>query len=141
MQVGCHGRTVSEIATDLGCDWHTVMDAVMLYGEPLIDDPSRLGTVAAVGLDETRFVRLGPFRRQAWSTQIVDVAAGQLLDVVAGRDSTEPCAWFAARPAEWWLPGSAVFLVGRHAQSLAPCQWISGSGRGGDGGGAAGQPT
>src|SRR5262245_9031820 len=28
-QVGRHGRTVREVADDLGCDWHTVMDAVV----------------------------------------------------------------------------------------------------------------
>ena len=76
VQVGRHGRTVSEVAGDLGCDWHTVMDAVVVYGTPLIDDPHRFGAVAAVGLDETLFAREGPFRRQRWSTQIVDVGAG-----------------------------------------------------------------
>ena len=101
IQVGRHGRTVNEVADDLGCDWHTVMDAVVVYGAPLIDDPHRFGAVAAVGLDETLFARVGPFRRQLWSTQIVDVAAGQLLDIVPGRDAIEPCRWFAARPLDW----------------------------------------
>lgn len=101
VQVGRHGRSVAGVADDLGCDWHTVMDAVALYGTPLIDDPHRFGAVAAVGLDETLFARVGPFRRQLWSTQIVDVTAGQLLDVVAGRDSVEPCRWFADQPEAW----------------------------------------
>jgi len=52
LQVGRHGRSVAEVAADLGCDWHTVMDAVMLYGTPLIDDPARFGAVTAVGLDD-----------------------------------------------------------------------------------------
>lgn len=60
-----------------------------------IDDPDRIGEPVAVGLDETPYVRDGPFRVQRWSTQIVDVTCGRLLDVVAGRDSVEPCAWFA----------------------------------------------
>jgi transposase len=81
--------------------WATVQVAVVLYGEPLIDDPARFGAVSAVGLDETLFAREGPFRRQCWSTQIVDVRAGQLLDVVEGRDSVEPCRWFAARTGAW----------------------------------------
>jgi transposase len=38
-QVGRHGRTVNEVAGDLGCDWHTVNDAVMAYGTPLVEDP------------------------------------------------------------------------------------------------------
>jgi transposase len=100
-QVGKHGRAVSEVAEDLGCDWHTVMDAVVLFGQILIDDPARFGAVAAVGLDETLYKREGPYRRQCWSTQIVDVERGQLLDVVAGREVQPVCEWFAARPAVW----------------------------------------
>ena len=100
-QVGRHGRSVSEVATDLGCDWHTVMDAVVHYGTPLIDDPNRIGSVTAVGLDEVLFCRSGPFKHRAWSTQVVDVARGQLLDVVPGRDAASTCAWFAQQPVEW----------------------------------------
>jgi transposase len=38
---------------------------------------------------------------QAWSTSIVDVAGGQLLDVIEGRSSHGLCAWLAAMPASW----------------------------------------
>jgi transposase len=101
VQVGRHGRAVADVAFDLGCGWHTVMDAVVAIGEQLIDHPDRIGTVTALGLDETLFARIGPFRRQEWSTQIVDVRRGQLLDVVPGRTATEPCRWLAARPLAW----------------------------------------
>ena len=100
-QVGKHGRAVSEVAEDLACDWHTVMDAVVLFGSLLIDDPARYGAVAAVGLDETLYKREGRYRTQCWSTQIVDVQAGQLLDVIAGRQLSPACAWFAAKPQAW----------------------------------------
>lgn len=102
MQVGGHGRAVAEVAADLGCDWHTVNDAVIAYGTALVDDDSeRIGEPEAVGLDETLFARQGLFRTQCWSTQIVDVNHGRLLDVVPGRDSSGPCAWFAACTLEW----------------------------------------
>ena len=55
----------------------------------------RIGEVSALGLDEVLMVRIGPFHRQHFSTQIVDVRAGQLLDVVPGRGSAEPMAWLA----------------------------------------------
>jgi transposase len=100
-QVGRHGRTVNEVAVELGCDWHTVNDAVIAYGTPLVEDPARVGAVAAVGLDEVLFARQGPWRTQAWSTQIVDVHHGQLLDVIEGRSAAGACAWFAQRPAGW----------------------------------------
>ena len=101
IQVGMHGRSVAEVASDFGCDWHTVMDAVVLYGSVLVDDPNRIGTVTAVGLDETLFTRSGPFRERLWSTQIVDVRGGQLLDVVEGRDGHTAAEWFDQQPDEW----------------------------------------
>jgi transposase len=67
VQVGHRGRSVAEVAADVDCDWHTVMDAVVVDGQPLIDDPHRFGAVTAVGLDETLFARVGPYRRQLWS--------------------------------------------------------------------------
>jgi transposase len=102
VQVGRCGRTVNEVAGELRCDWHTVNDAVMAYGAALVDDDvGRIGEPAALGLDETLFVRDGPRRVQRWSTSIVDVGAGRLLDVVPGRSSTEPCRWLAQRSDVW----------------------------------------
>jgi len=100
-QVGRSGRAVADVADELGCSWHPVMDAVVAIGEQLIDDPGRVGAVTALGLDETLFARVGRFRTQQWSTQIVDVRRGQLLDVVPGRDSVEPCRWLAGRDQAW----------------------------------------
>jgi transposase len=101
-QVGRHGRTVNEVALELGCDWHTINDTVIAYGTALVDDDAdRIGQPTALGLDETLFCRVGPRHRQRWSTSIVDVRAGRLLDVVPGRSSLEPCAWLAERSAEW----------------------------------------
>jgi hypothetical protein len=90
-----------DVARELGCGWHTVMDAVVAIGEQLIDHPDRIGEVTALGLDETLFARIGQFRTQSWSTQIVDVRRGQLLDVVEGRTATEPCRWIADRDQAW----------------------------------------
>jgi len=73
-QVGKAGRTVAEVARELGCDWHTVNDTVVAYGTALVDHPDRIGQVTALGLDETLFCRLGRWRTQQWATSIVDVA-------------------------------------------------------------------
>lgn len=93
---------MNEVAVELGCDWHTVNDTVVAFGTALVDDdPSRIGTVSALGLDETLFVHDGPWRRQLWSTSIVDVRAGRLLDIVAGRSTAGPCEWLADRGQDW----------------------------------------
>src|SRR6202035_3485275 len=94
LQVGMLGRTVAEVARELGCDWHTVNDTVVAYGTALIDHPERIAaTVAALGLDETLFCRRGEWHRQEFVTSIVDVSPGrtaQLLDMVEGRSATGP---------------------------------------------------
>lgn len=101
LEVGRFGRSVNEVADVLGCDWHTVNDAVLSYGTALVDHPDRFGDVAALGLDEVLFVREGPYRRQAFSTSIVDVGCGQLLDIVPGRSAARPIAWLLRQGGEW----------------------------------------
>ena len=100
-QVGRHARSVNEVAGELGCDWHTVNKAVIAYGEALVDDPGRYDEVVALGLDEVLFCRRGPYRRQEFSTQFVDVGVGQLIDVVPGRSGREPVAWLEEKGPEW----------------------------------------
>jgi len=56
-QIGKNGRSVQEVAEELGCAWHTVNDTLLAYGEALVDDdPTRFGLVEALGLDEVLFV-------------------------------------------------------------------------------------
>ena len=100
-QVGRGGRTVSDVGRELGCDWHTINDAVIAYGSVLVDDPDRIGTTTALGLDETLFVKTGKWRTKQWSTSIVDVAVGRLLDIVEGRDNAGACRWLTARGPSW----------------------------------------
>ncbi len=101
-QVGRCARSVSEVAKDLGCDWHTVNDTVIAYGEGLLEaDTDRFGEVSALGMDEVLMTRIGPYHRQHFSTQLVDVDRGQLLDVVPGRGSVEPMAWLADQGPEF----------------------------------------
>jgi transposase len=101
LQVGRYARSVCEVAKDHGCDWHTVNDAVIAYGGALVDEPDRYGAVEALGLDEVLFRRVGTYRRQEYSTQLVDVARAQLLDVVPGRGKVRPVEWLDATGEEW----------------------------------------
>ena len=101
-QVGKCARSVNEIAKELGCHWHTINDAVVAFGEALVDDdPGRIGVVRSIGLDEVLFVRLGPWHRKFFTTSIVDVDTGQLLDIVPGREGKGPKAWLKNRGHEW----------------------------------------
>ena len=100
-QVGRGGRPVSDVANDLGCDWHTVNDAVLSYGEALLADPERFGDVNYLGLDETAFLRPAPYYRTQFTTQVVNVGNGQLVDVVPGRGGKEPTTWLKDQGDSW----------------------------------------
>lgn len=101
-QVGRSGRTVSDVADELGANWHAINDAVMAYGAALLDaDVERVGTVEALGVDEVLFARLGRWRTRAWSTSIVDVTRGRLLDVIEGRSAKGLYEWLAAMSEAW----------------------------------------
>lgn len=100
-QVGQLRRAVSAVAGELGCDWHTVNDAVIGYGQVLVDDPDRIGEVSAIGLDETLFNRIGQYRTLQWATTFADVAGHRLIDIAAGRDNDAVIGWLTQREQCW----------------------------------------
>lgn len=102
-QVGQRGRTVNEVARELGCDWHTINDTVIAYGSRLVDDPERLGAPIALGLDETLFVRVGPYRRQAWSTEPRGSSEGLGALFPSTVAPTIPSASSVATPVRWTI--------------------------------------
>jgi transposase len=101
VQVGT-GRTVREVARELDCDWHTVNDAVTTYGEALLEaDRKRLNQTSAIGLDETSFVKLGPFKHTSFATTVADVENHQIIDILPSREYVEVAGWIAAQPEAW----------------------------------------
>jgi transposase len=106
VQVGRLGRSVNEVADDLGCDWHTVNDAVLSYGEALLEaDTDRVGKVDALGLDETLFFRKGDRHLKQWCTSVVDVGGqgrrSRLVEVIEGRTAKVVSEWIDAQPPSW----------------------------------------
>ena len=100
-QVG-GGRTVSEVADELACDWHTVNDAVCTYGEALLAaDRKRMNRTSAIGLDETSFVRLGTRAHTAYATTVADVEHHQIIDILPSRTFTDVAAWLDKQPTGW----------------------------------------
>jgi transposase len=100
VQVGT-GRTVKEVANELSCDWHTVNDAVTTYGTALLDaDRKRLNRTAALGLDETSFVRLQD-RRTDYATTVCDVEHHQIIDILPSRDYVDVARFLDKQPKAW----------------------------------------
>lgn len=100
VQVGT-GRTVSEVAAELGCDWHTVNDAVTTYGSALLEaDRKRLTKTQAIGLDETSFVRLAD-AHTSYATTVCDVEHHQIIDILPSRHFVDVAGFLDKQPAGW----------------------------------------
>lgn len=101
VQVGT-GRTVSEVAAELDCDWHTVNDAVTTYGGALLAaDRKRLTKTRAIGLDETSFVRLGGHAQTSYATTVCDVEHHQIIDILPSRHFVDVAGFLNKQPAGW----------------------------------------
>jgi transposase len=101
VQVG-GGRTVSEVAAELACDWHTVNDAVITYGEALLAaDRRRLNKTTAIGLDETSFVKVGDQVQAHYATTVADVENHQIIDILPTRKYVDVAGWIDKQPRAW----------------------------------------
>ena len=100
VQVGT-GRTVSEVAAELACDWHTVNDAVTTYGSALLAaDRRRLNRTVAIGLDETSFVRVSD-QHTRYATTVCDVQHHQIIDILPSRDFVDVAGFLDKQPRAW----------------------------------------
>ena len=101
VQVG-GGRTVSEVAAELACDWHTVNDAVTTYGGALLAaDRKRLNRTTAIGLDETAFVKANAASHTHYATTVADVENHQIIDILPTRNYAEVARWLDKQPDAW----------------------------------------
>jgi transposase len=109
-RVGKDAHAVAAVARDLGVGWSTVMRAVANHGTQLVDDPARLDGVAALGLDETSFLRATRTTPTRYVTGLVDLEGGRLLDVVADRTRAAVGGWLDARSRGWLAQVATVSL-------------------------------
>src|SRR5215204_4061585 len=100
-RVGKDAHAVGAVARDLGVGWATIMRAVADHGTPLVEDPTRLDGVAALGLDETSFLKATRMAPTRYVTGLVDLEQGRLLDVVADRTRAAVHSWLDARTRDW----------------------------------------
>ena len=100
-QVGRNARPVARLADELGVCWHTVMAAVREHGQPLVDDPDRVGVVAKLGVDERSFLKATRDHSTLYATGLVDLDERIVIDVVRGNTSRDLGLWLDAQPDEW----------------------------------------
>ena len=99
--VNVDGDSIAAAAAEFGVGWHTANQAVAQFTDPHVDDPERLEGVEAIGVDEKRFLNATPTARTRFTTQIVDLDRGLVLDVIEGRSRQVLGQWLTERGEDW----------------------------------------
>jgi transposase len=89
------------MAEELGVCWWTVMDAVTLHGTPLVEDRDRVGTVRALGIDETSYQAATAEHPTIYATGLVDLDRRLVVDLVEGNTAADLRRWCRAQDDEW----------------------------------------
>ena len=99
VQVG-GGRTVSEVAAELACDWHTVNDAVITYGEALLEaDRKRLNKHHVPSASTRRPSSSSrPKNHTDYATTVADVENHQIIEILPTRKYTDVAGWIDNQP-------------------------------------------
>ena len=100
-QVGVNARPVAQMARELGVCWDTVMEAVREHGQPLVDDPGRVGEVHALGVDETSWLSANRTHHTLYATGMIDLERRIVIDVVPGNRSGDLGSWLDDQGPAW----------------------------------------
>lgn len=91
-----------QVADEFGIAWQTAWAAFCNYAKPrVVDQQAQAPPPAALGVDETVFVRVRQRFGDRFCTAIVDLTTPRLLDVVSGRSSQVITDWAAGRGPSW----------------------------------------
>jgi transposase len=104
-------RAVDRVAAQFGVSWPTVQRQITAAATALAARRrERPRLVRWLGIDEHRFRSVrwfkdedtGAWRRvEPWMITLVDLATGDVIDVIDGRDAAAVKTWLAAQP-RWW---------------------------------------
>src|SRR5450756_702871 len=125
-------RCVDAVAGEYGVSWPTVMRQLAAAAAThAARDAARPRLVSWLGIDEHRFRTVRWYRDDAgawqriepWMTTFVDLASGQVVGVVDGRDSAAVKTWLKSRP-RWWRPRVRVVAIDPSALHAAVRSWL-----------------
>jgi transposase len=100
-QVGRLCRSVSSVAGEYGVSWDTAWAAVGHHGSPLVEDPRRVASVRALGIDEHSFLAATREHTTIYATTLVDLDRRHVIDLVEGKSAAKLRNWCAGRDKAW----------------------------------------
>ncbi len=67
------------------------------HGEPLVDDPDRVGAVRALGVDETTWLSATKDHPTLFATGRVNLPAKVVIDIIEGNSAADLGGWLDAQ--------------------------------------------
>lgn len=120
--------SVKEVAEEFGVSWEVAMNAVIEFGEPLVEDEDRVGEVDELGVDETSFLKATARHPTEYATGLVDLKKRRMIDFIEGNSADDLRGWIEKQPVAW-LEG--VKMVATDLTNSYPCRSVAGA-RSGD---------
>ena len=109
-QVGELCRSVASVAGEYGVSWDTAWAAIEHHGRPLVEDPSRVGVVRALGVDEHSYLSATREHPTIYATALVDLDRRHVIDLFEGKSAAGLRKWTARRQANWRAKVKVVAL-------------------------------
>jgi transposase len=100
-QVGQLCRPVASVADEYGLASDTAWAAVVFHGRPLVEDPSRVRNVRALGVDEHSFLAATREHHTIFATALVDLDRRRVIDLFEGKSAARLRNWCSKRPKSW----------------------------------------
>ena len=100
-QVGQLCRSVASVALEYGVGWDTAWAAIECHGRPLVDAPSRVGAVRALGVDEHSYLSATREHSTVYATSLVDLDRRIVIDLFEGKSAAKLRRWSAGRSKRW----------------------------------------
>jgi transposase len=119
--------SVKEVAEEFGVSWDVAMNAVIEFGEPLVEEEDRVGEVDELGVDETSFLKATATHPTEYATGLVDLKKRKMIDFIEGNSADDLREWIERQSAAW-LEGVKVVATDLTNSYRAPGGAIEPSG-------------
>jgi hypothetical protein len=119
-RVGQELDSVTAVAREFGVGWACARQAMVDYGDALIEADDGLERTCQLGVDEHTFQHANARRRTQMATTFVDLQRARLLDVVRGRSGQVARDWVESQPI-WWVDQidvAAIDAFGGYATAI-----------------------
>ncbi len=81
--------SVASVSAEYGVGWDTAGSAMTCCGTSLVDDPRRVGSVRALGVDEHSYLAAHPTHTTVYAATFVNLDRRMVIDLFEGKSAVK----------------------------------------------------